>query len=265
MNFVDAIILGLVQGITEFLPISSSGHLILIRDFFAIDATNALAYDAVLHFATTLAVIIYFRTDLWVLLQAVLRKLGRLPVNERDLRLFYALVIGTIPASILGIFLEPIFSQHLQTTTVVAFMLFCGSLFFIFAEWKQYQRPGTESITIKRGLQIGLFQAMALMPGFSRSGATIAGGMLLGLSRYEASRFSFLLAIPITLAVGSKKSLDLLQAGGTVDWAPILAFVMASIVIHYFLSFIKQYTLWPFIWYGFILSGFVAYVAFIAG
>lgn len=269
MEFTDAIILGLTQGITEFLPISSSGHLILIRDLLSIDATNALAYDAMLHFATTISVIVYFWSDIWVLIQVVLRKLGRLPVNQRDLTMFYALVIGTVPASILGIFLEPIFTKYLQTSLIVAGMLLCGSMFFIYAEWKYYQRPGTELITQKKGFQIGLFQAMALLPGFSRSGATIAGAMLLGMSRYEASRFSFLLAIPITLAVGSKKSLDLLQAGGSVDWTPIFigaitASITAFIVIHYFLSFIRRYTLWPFVWYGFILAGFVGYVSLIS-
>jgi undecaprenyl-diphosphatase len=123
-------------------------------------------------------------------------------------------------------------------------------------------------VTIKRGLLIGLFQMMALIPGFSRAGSTIAGGMLLGMSRYEASRFSFLMAIPITLGLGSKKLLDLLQQGGSVDWLPIaLSAITASItalfVIHFFLVFIRRYTLWPFIWYSIILSGLVGYVAFI--
>lgn len=265
MELLDAIILGLVQGVTEFLPISSTGHLILVREWLTIDATNALAFDAVLHFATTLAVIIYFWSDIWTLAQAALRKLGRLPVNEKDLTLLYALMVGTLPAIVIGFFLEDIVAEHLEVPIVIGAFLFCASLFFIFAEWRYYLRPSTGSVTLKRGLQIGLFQAAALIPGLSRSGTTIAGGMLLGMSRYEASRFSFLLAIPITLGIGSKKLLDLISEGGSVEWGVILvgattAFVTALIVIHFFLVFIRKHTLWPFIWYGIILSGFVGYV-----
>ena len=269
MEFVDALILGLVQGITEFLPVSSSGHLILIRDLLSITGSNALAYDAMLHFATALAALIYFRSDIWVLVQVVLRRLGRLPVNERDLTLAYALIIGTIPAVLIGIILGPVFAHYLSSTVVVAGVLLCASIFFIYVEWKYYQFPGNEPVTKRRGFWVGAFQALALLPGFSRTGATIAGGMLLGLSRVEATRFSFLLAIPITIAFGTKKFLELLQLGGSVDWMLIVvgastAFVVALFTIHYFLSFIKRHTLWPFIWYSLILSGFAAYVAFIA-
>jgi undecaprenyl-diphosphatase len=269
MEFVDAIILGLVQGVTEFLPISSSGHLVLVRNWLSVDATNALAYDAMLHLATTAAVVTYFWSDLWILVQVILRKLGRLPVNQRDLTLFYALAIGTLPAAALGIIIEPFFNKDLQSVGLVAGMLFVASVFFMYAEWKYYLRPTHEALTVKKGLLIGVFQALALLPGFSRSGSTIAGGMLLGLSRYEAARFSFLLAIPITLGVGLKKLLDLIQTDGHVEWGLILigsvtAAVTAFIVIHFFLSFIRKYTLWPFIWYGVLLSAFVAYSAYIA-
>lgn len=269
MDIVDSVILGLVQGITEFLPISSSGHLILVREFLSIDATNALAYDAVLHLATTVAVVLYFWSDLWVLMQAMLRKLGRLPVNEKDLMLCYALMLGTIPAVVLGVLIEPFFDKNTVSAGLVALMLFVASVFFMYVEWKYYTRPTHDSLTVKKGLWVGVFQALALLPGFSRSGATIAGGMMLGLSRYEASRFSFLLAIPITLGVGLKKSIDLLQAGGSVDWGVIMigagvAAVTAFAVIHFFLGFIRKYTLWPFIWYSVVLSALVGYVSLVA-
>jgi undecaprenyl-diphosphatase len=226
-----------------------------------------LAFDAMLHLGTTLAVVTYFWKDLWVLLQAVLRKLSRLPVNEKDITLFYALAIGTVPAGILGFFLEPYFSNF-ETSVVVASFLFIASLFFIFVEWRYYLNPPQGALTVKRGLLVGFFQAMALIPGMSRSGSTIAGGMLLGMTRYEASRFSFLLAIPITLAFGCKKLLDLISTNGTVDWAPIwvgtvTATVVAFVVLHFFLAFIRRYTLWPFIWYGIILSGFILYAALV--
>lgn len=267
MQILDAVFLGLVQGVTEFLPISSTGHLVLIRQVLSIDETNMLAVDAVLHLATILAVVLYFWSDIWTLVQALLRKLGRLPVNEKDLLLAYALAIGTIPGVVLGLLLESYMNQF-QTPTVIASFLFVAALFFLYVEWRYYLRPQHGSVTLGRAWKIGLFQAMALVPGLSRSGTTIAGGMLLGMSRYEASRFSFLLAIPITLGVGSKKALDLLAMQGSVDLTPLLvaagvALVTAFTVIHYFLQFIRRYTLWPFIWYSLILAGFIAYVAFI--
>lgn len=267
MEWVDAIVLGLVQGITEFLPVSSTGHLVLVRDWLSVSGANALAIDAVLHFATTAAVIIYFWSDIWTLLQSVLRKLGRLPVNERDMIMVYALMAGTIPAVIIGVLFESVVDEYLRSPLIVAGVLFSASIFFMYAEWKYYLRPAHGELTIKRGLLVGLFQALALIPGMSRSGATIAGGMLLGMSRLEAARFSFLLAIPITLGVGAKMLIDLLEAGGQVEWGMVVAaagvsFVTALIVIHFFLQFIRKYTLWPFVWYGIILASMVGYVSF---
>ncbi len=269
MQWLDAVILGLVQGVTEFLPVSSTGHLVLVHEWLLIEGPNALAFDAVLHFATTAAVIVYFWSDLWVLLQVALRKLGRLPVNQKDITLFYALIIGTVPAVILGVLLQDLISEKLRNPVFVAVILFCASIFFLYAEWRYYLNPPHGELTVKKGLLVGLFQALALLPGMSRSGSTLAGGMLLGLSRYEAARFSFLLAIPITLGVGIKMSLDLLKEGGTVDWFMIgvgaaVSFVTGLIVIHFFLNFIRKYTLWPFVWYGIILSAMVGYVHFIS-
>lgn len=265
MEWLDAILLGLIQGVTEFLPVSSTGHLVLAHNWLAVEGVNALAFDAVLHFATTAAVVTYFWSELWGLLQVALRKLGRLPVNQRDITLLYALLIGTVPAVVLGVFLESVISEYLRTPLFVAAALFLASVFFMYAEWRYYLQPTQHEITLRRGLLIGFFQALALLPGMSRSGATIAGGMLLGLSRYDATRFSFLLAIPITFGVGIKMSLDLLEEGGTVDWlfitaGAVVAFVTALLVIHFFLQFIRKYTLWPFVWYGIVLAGMVGYV-----
>jgi undecaprenyl-diphosphatase len=268
MELMQAIILGLVQGITEFLPVSSTGHLVLVHEWLSVEGANALAFDAILHFATTAAVIIYFRSDLWVLIQSLLRKLGRLPVNEKDLILLKALVIGTVPAVFLGLLLEGFISEHLRSPMFVAGALFLASIFFLYAEWRYYLRPNHGEVTTKSGFMVGLFQALALLPGMSRSGATIAGGMLLGLSRYQATRFSFLLAIPITLGVGIKMTIDLMKDGGQVDWSIIavgagVAFLTALLVIHYFLKFIRKYTLWPFVWYGIILASLITYVHFL--
>lgn len=269
MTLFEAISLGLLQGITEFLPISSTGHLVLARNFLSITPINALAFDAILHLATALAVILYFRKELWILAQTALRRLSKLPVNKKDEVYLLALLAGTVPAVVLGVGLESVIEENLQTPIAVASILFVGALFFMFAEWRCFVRPPHGEVNIKNGFLIGCYQALALLPGFSRSGATIAGGMLLGLSRFEASRFSFLLAIPITVGVGLKKLLDLINMEGPVEWLVIAvgaftAFVVAYIVIHWFLSFIRRYTLWPFIWYSIILSGLIFYATIFA-
>lgn len=265
MGFIEAITLGVVQGITEFLPISSTGHLILVRDFLSLNGANALAFDAVLHLATAMAVILYFFQDLWLLMNTALRKLGRLPVNERDLTLLYALLIGTVPAVILGLLLESYMATLFRSPLLVAGVLVCGSLLFIYAEWRYSNTPQTNELTITKGLKIGFFQSLALIPGMSRSGATIAGGMLLGFTRHEAARFAFLLAIPVMLGAGSKKLLELIQTSDDVVWWPIIisaatAFFAGLIAIHFLLGFVRRHTLWPFIWYRIILAGFVVFV-----
>jgi undecaprenyl-diphosphatase len=267
MDTLTAIILGILQGVTEFVPISSSGHLLLAQDLLVVDETNSLAFYAVLHLATTLAIILYFRTDIWGLIQTAVRKLSRLPVNEKDLTLLYALIGGTIPAVIIGLLFQDIIKAIFHKPLSIAFMLFISAFFFMYAEWRYYTKPPQGTLTAKQGFWVGCFQALALMPGFSRSGSALAGGMLLGMSRVESARFAFLLAIPITLGVGSKMLIELILAEGTVSWTAILigslvSFVTALFVIRFFLGFIRRYSLWPFIWYKIVLSLLVAYVYF---
>ncbi len=266
MDYTAGIVLGVIQGITEFLPISSTGHLVMVRDLLLVSPIYALATNGVLHLATTGAIIVYFRQDLWVLGQSVIRKLGRLPVNERDIVLVNALFVGTIPGVLLGLLFFD-FMASFETVAVVAAVLFCSAIFFMYAEWRYYTHPPHAELTVRTGLLIGLFQALALIPGFSRSGATLAGGMLLGLTRYESARFSFLLAIPITLGVGLKLFLELILTENAIAWGPValgagVSFFIALLTIHGFMAFIRRHTLWPFIWYGVILSVLVGYVAF---
>lgn len=268
LSMFDAIILGFIQGVTEFLPVSSSGHLVIFRDLLSLNASNALAFDVMLHVATLGAVLIYFSKDLWLLAQAFLRLVGRLPVNQKDLILLKALVVATIPAGLVGYFSESLIEQYINTAAIVVFLLCIAAFFFIYAEWRYLNSHRQGALSVKTAWYIGLFQALALLPGFSRSGMTIVGGMLLGLTRYESARFSFLLAIPIIAGVGAKKFIDLLAVSADVDWGPLwvgtgVAFVVAILVIHFFLAFIRRYTLWPFIWYTFILAGLVGYYYFV--
>lgn len=265
MEFLAAVILGLVQGVTEFLPVSSTGHLILARSFLNVMDEHALAFDALLHLATAAAVVVYFRRDLWVLAQTALRYAGRLPVNPRDLALIVALLVGTVPAVIAGLLLETAMETFFRNPLLVAGVLVAGSVLFGFAERRYAKVPRTREITVRTGLLVGLFQTLALVPGMSRSGATISGGMLLGLSRSDATRFAFLLAIPIMLGAGGKKLLELLGAGGEISWglvgvSAVVAFVVGLAAIHFLVTFLRSHTLWPFIWYRVALAGVVLLV-----
>jgi undecaprenyl-diphosphatase len=256
-----------VQGVTEFLPVSSTGHLILAHSVLGVEDLSSLGFDAVLQLATALAVIVYFFDEIFILVQTVLRKLGRLPVNEKDLLIVKALVIGTIPATVLGLLLESQMEHVFRNPVLVAVVLLVGSIFFMFAEYRYQNNFHTGEIDVKTGLKIGLFQTLALIPGFSRSGATIAGGMLLGLNRNDAARFSFLLALPIILGSGLKKLLDMITSTGEVAWVPLgvgacTAFVVGLCAIHFMITFVRKHTLWPFIWYRIILAVFVLFVAF---
>lgn len=267
MDILSAVILGIVQGATEFLPVSSTGHLILTRSFLGIDGGNALAFDAMLHLATAAAVIVYFLDDIWLLIQTALRKLGRLPVDEKNLALLIALLVGTIPAVVLGLLLESLMETVFRSPLLVAGILVLGSFFFVYAEYVYSRRYKESHVDVSTGFKIGLFQTLALLPGFSRSGATIAGGMILGLTRTDAARFAFLLAIPVILGAGAKKLLELMTSDATVAWMPIgigalTAFVVGLLAIHFMLAFVRKHTLWPFIWYRIILAGVVVLFTF---
>ena len=267
MDITASIILGVVQGITEFLPISSTGHLVLAHSILGVEESSSLAFDAVLHLATALAVCVYFFDEIRILVQTVLRKLGRLPVNQKDLLVVKAIAVGIIPAVVCGLLLQSLMEDAFRNPLLVALVLIIGSLFFMYAEYVYDTQFHTGEIDTKTGFKIGLFQVLALIPGFSRSGATIAGGMVLGLSRSDAARFSFLLAVPVILGAGSKKILDLIQSDGEVAWMPIIvgasvAFAVGLCAIHFMITFVKKYTLWPFIWYRIILACFVFFIAF---
>lgn len=265
MDNILGIILGAIQGLTEFLPISSSGHLILAHSFLGAEDSTSLAFDAVLQLATGLAVVVYFWGEIYILIQTVLRKLSRLPVNPRDFALVQAIIVGTIPAVILGVFLERLMETLFRNPLLVAVVLIAGSVFFMFAEYRYQNSFHTNDIDVKTGIKIGLFQVLALIPGFSRSGATIAGGMMLGLNRSEAARFSFLLAVPIVIGSGGKKLVELMTSDMSFIWQPLIVGALVSFgvgifAIHFMISFVRKHTLMPFAWYRIILALFVIFV-----
>lgn len=267
MDIFSAVILGIIQGATEFLPISSTGHLILTRSVLGIEGDGALAFDAILHLATACAVVVYFFDEIWLLVQTILRKMGRLPVNRKDMTLVTALLTGTIPAVIFGLLLESYMETLFRNPLLVAGVLVVGSALFMYAEYKYQNSYPEREVSPKMGFKIGLFQSLALIPGMSRSGAAISGGMLLGLTRSEATRFAFLLAVPVLLGAGTKKLLEMISTDAIVPWGgvvagAIVAFIVGLIAIHFMIMFLRRHTLWPFIWYRIILAGFVVFVVF---
>lgn len=268
MDFLMAVVLGWVQGITEFLPVSSTGHLILVREIFpSSGGTHDLAFDAVLHLATLCAILLYFSKDIGALIQTTLRMLGRLPVDERDVFLVKAIIYGTIPAVISGFFLEDVMETLFRNPLLVACVLIIGSLIFGYAEYV-HTRGERRPMTPELGFKIGLFQMLALIPGMSRSGITIAGGLILGLSRQESARFAFLLAVPVMAGAGGKKLLELLsEKPGVVDWlvlgaGAITAFFVGLLAVHFMMRFMRTNSLWPFIWYRILLAIFVIALVF---
>ncbi len=256
-------ILGLVEGVTEFLPVSSSGHLILVRDLLGMNTGNGLAMDAVLQLAGLLAIVVYFWRDLLRLARAALLGIsGRPPARKEDERLILALIVGTLPALIIGFFLEKTMETVFRNPHLVAYALIAGSLVFLLAEYvsKKEVSGGMETVGMRRGLLIGFFQALALVPGMSRSGMTIAGGLMLGLSRDAAARFGFLLSVPIIAGSGLKKLLELSEGGELVTLgAPLLlgsavAFFSGLLAIHGLLLFLRRYPLYVFAAYRVLLA-----------
>lgn len=269
MEILLSIVLGVVQGLTEFLPVSSTGHLILVREVFPnAHQSNGLAFDAVLHLATTAAIILYFWKDLVGLLHTALRFLGRLPVERRDMTILTSLAIGTIPAVILGLLLEDLMESAFRSPLLVALILVLGSGIFAYAEYVYAHRSTRTTLTTPTGFKIGLFQVLALIPGMSRSGITISGGLILGLSRVEATRFAFLLALPVMLGAGSKKLIELMAEDGTATMLPLVfgattAFLVGLGAVHFMMNFMRTNTLWPFIWYRLLLAVFVVALVFL--
>jgi undecaprenyl-diphosphatase len=238
---ISNIILGVVQGLTEFIPVSSSGHLILVREFLVVHG-NDLAFDAVLQLATILAVGVYFWKDLWALLY--------------DWRKLKIVIIATIPAVVLGLLLENYMETVFRNVLLVAIMLVVGSFIMLLSEYfaKKDKRLG-----LKNGFIIGLFQCLALIPGMSRSGMTISGGLFTGLDRETATRFSFLLSFPIIFGSGLKKAFDIQTFDLSFGLAFLTAFIVGLAAIHFLIKFLKHHSLRTFAWYRILLACFIVY------
>ncbi|HOE34280.1 MAG: undecaprenyl-diphosphatase UppP [Chloroflexi bacterium] len=263
MTIIQAVILGIVQGLTEFLPVSSSAHLVLVPFLFnwKLDPAQAFVFDVLVQLGTLGAVIAYFWKDLLTILKAWADGLRtKTPFADAESRLGWLIILGTIPAGVAGLFLKDKVEAAFSDPMLTAVMLFLTAVLLTLAEVFSKKTRDVNELTWLDALIIGAFQAIAIFPGISRSGATISGGLFRGLKRQNAARYSFLLAIPIMAAAGLMAFSDLLAVPGLSAFLPvvIVGFVAAALVgyfaIRWFLSFLKAKSLLPFALYCALLS-----------
>lgn len=242
MSVVEGILLGLLQGVAEFLPISSSGHLALAQELFDLDDVPLL-FDIMLHLATLGAVLLFFRRKIWSLLKVAGRWLARrsLPEDNADVRTIVALLLGTAVTGVFGIVLSDLVEDYSEKLICVGFFITAGLLIFSDAveerRRKKLLESGSDGLVTTRsgvrplqGLGIGLAQGIGVLPGISRSGSTIAGALLCGVDREQAGEFSFLLSIPAILGAFVLELDDLDTIGDSVGVAPVVAGCVAAFV-----------------------------------
>ncbi len=264
LEFLEAIFLGVVQGLTEFLPVSSSGHLLLGQYFLGMDQDRfGLTFDAAIHTGTVAAVISFFWRDLLRMGGAFVRSLRGPNFEERDQRMAYLILVATIPAGVIGLLFQGFFESQVRSPWLVAFNLVLVGVLFIAGEVVGRQTRTSDKLGFKEAVGIGLAQTVALFPGVSRSGATITLGLFLGLRRDEAARFSFLMSVPITTAAAL---LSLAEAFGSgIDAGDALLFAVGSVTsgvvgylaIRFLLDYLAGHSLRVFAYYRFALAAVV--------
>jgi undecaprenyl-diphosphatase len=253
MDALQAIVLGIVQGLTEFLPISSTAHLRIVPAFAGWDDPGT-AFTAVVQLGTMAAVLLYFRQDLWNIAVAWLRSLRDPEVRRTtDARLGWAIVIGTIPISILGLAFKDKIETDARQLTLIGITLIVLGLVLEAAERVGRKEREIESLTLRDGVIIGFAQALALVPGVSRSGSTISAGLFLGFDRAAAARYSFLLSVPAVVLSGLFELKDVGNGGGAgavpTAIATILAFVVGYASIAWFLKYLVRHPVTVFVIY----------------
>lgn len=276
MTIIDSLILGILQGITEFLPISSSGHLVLAEHFMKLDVEAMKSFDIAVHFGTLLAILIYFRKDIIALIKGCLAYAGhKLKIKAfrydaaeslSSAKMGGWLIAATIPAVLVGLFFEDFLDANFRNPFSVAVMMIIVGVLFFVAEFIASRR-GDKQPSLRNAMLIGVAQACALVPGVSRSGATISAGIALGLKREEAARFSFLLG---SIAIAAATSLHLVQAlkgdvtivsFDLVSAGVLSSFVAGYAAIAFLMRFLKKHTLHVFGIYRVLLGFALLYLS----
>ncbi len=253
MNLFQALVLGLLQGATEFIPISSSGHLTLVPWLLNWPSTP-LAFDVLLHWGTLVAILVVFWRDLWALFLGGLRSLGALfkggiagftacLKQDEQSRLAWLIILGSVPAAVLAFLFEDFLESLFDTPRAVSIFLLVTAGLLAFSEWRGTRGRELKALTWLDTLLIGLGQAVAIAPGISRSGATIAAGLMRGVRRDAAARFSFLLSVPAVVGAGILKLKDLFDGSQwTGGWTPLaVGFIVSAITGYACIRFLLNY------------------------
>ncbi len=256
MDFIQIFFLSLIQGFTEFLPISSSAHLILVPNLLGWD-DQGLAFDVALHVGSLLAVLYYFKSEIITIIKDILSSI-KLRKNIGESMLGWAVLVGTIPVGLAGLSFNDFISDNLRSPLVIASTTIIFGLALFFSD-RKVGLKSESSITLKTSVLIGIAQAVALIPGTSRSGITITAALFLGFSRVASARFSFLLSIPVIVLAGGLKSLELIESQVTVIWSELLLGVALSgfsayVCIYLFLKLISKSSMLPFVVYRLVLG-----------
>lgn len=262
MNFDHILGLGVLQGLTEFLPISSSAHLILLPLILGWE-DQGLAFDVAVHVGSLTAVVSYFRKDLRALIigwfVAVFK--GK---HSQQSKLAWLIIIATIPVGIIGLLSSDFVEMQLRSPVVIAIATLVFGVLLWWADVNSARKRGENSLTIKDALVVGLFQVLALIPGTSRSGITMTAGLILGLTRETAARFSFLLSIPLIFLAGGLKTVELIRSDIIIDWFSLVtgaavSAISAFVCIALFLKVIEKMGMLPFVIYRLILGAALLY------
>lgn len=267
MTLLQALVLGIIQGATEYIPVSSSAHLVLVPWLLGWPEAG-FVFDVLVQWGTLIAVILYFWRDLVTLIAAALRGLATgKPLATADARLAWLIVVGSLPAGVLGLLFRQDFERVFSAQTSVAALLLVTGLILALSEWLGARTRPLSSLTWLDALIVGTAQAFSILPGISRSGATIAGGLSRSLDRAAAARFSFLLSIPALLGAGLVALKDLADAGNTLTALPVLitGFIAAAIsgylCIAALLAYVRRRPLYIFALYCWLFGGLSLLVA----
>ncbi len=257
MDWFQVTFLALVQGLTEFLPVSSSAHLILPAQIFGW-ADQGLAFDVAVHVGTLLAVMLYFHKDIRKMILAWLASVFKRQ-HSQDSFMAWSVILATIPAGVTGVLLNDFIEGNLRSSLVIAITTLLFGALLWWADVKGRRNRGEDEFTMKDAIWIGLAQALALIPGTSRSGITITAALMLGLTRQAAARFSFLLSIPLIMAAGLLKGAELYQTGTEAQISHtliggLIAFGAALACIHLFLRLLDRIGMLPFVIYRLFLG-----------
>ncbi len=279
MEWTDSLILGILQGITEFLPISSSGHLVLGEHFLSLNVDQLKSFDVVVHMGTLLAILVYFRDDLWGMIKSFFAVFaGKIDKKDPYLKLILLIIIGTIPAVIVGLTLEDHIDSAFRNIEAVGIFMLIMGIVFLLGEFvykrvhkkapiaekvmekvdavKDVLKPGgfhsaeVRMLTFRKAIIIGCAQAMALIPGISRSGSTIVAGLFQGINRSAAARFSFLLGVPAIFGAGLLTGIDVVGSGELINIGvlPLIigfvsSFLLGVVSVYFLMHFLKRHSL----------------------